>query len=138
MYIEARIGGGMLQEVAACGPTAEGSEQQEANARLIAAAPELLAALEVYQSAQVMPIYGDSSDFIGGVVTMRLPGNSAYGWICDKHGLGYTGGCICCADERKSYSAQKDREARYARDDALRSAERNARAAIAKATGAAA
>ncbi len=45
VYIEARIGGGMLQEVAACGPTAEGSEQQEANARLIAAAPELLEAL---------------------------------------------------------------------------------------------
>ena len=45
VYIEARIGGGMLQEVAACGPTAQGSEQQEANARLIAAAPELLEAL---------------------------------------------------------------------------------------------
>lgn len=44
IYVEARIGGGFLQEVAACGPTAEGSVQQEANARLIAAAPELLAA----------------------------------------------------------------------------------------------
>lgn len=44
-YIEARIGGGMLQEVAACGPT-EVREQQEANARLIAAAPDLLDALE--------------------------------------------------------------------------------------------
>lgn len=42
VYIEARIGGGMLQEVAACGPTAEGPDQQEANARLIAAAPDLL------------------------------------------------------------------------------------------------
>lgn len=42
IYVEARIGGGMLQEVAACGPT-ETAGQQEANARLIAAAPELLA-----------------------------------------------------------------------------------------------
>ena len=42
VYIEARVGGGMLQEVACCGPTNEGSDQQEANARLIAAAPELL------------------------------------------------------------------------------------------------
>lgn len=46
VYIEARIGGGMLQEVAACGPTEAGQEQQEANARLIAAAPELLEALQ--------------------------------------------------------------------------------------------
>lgn len=45
VYIEARVGGGMLQEVACCGPTNEGSDQQEANARLIAAAPELLDAL---------------------------------------------------------------------------------------------
>lgn len=46
IYVEARIGGGMLQEVAACGPTAAGHEQQEANARLIAAAPDLLEALQ--------------------------------------------------------------------------------------------
>lgn len=46
VYIECRIGGGMLQEVAACGPTANGSGEQEANANLIAAAPHLLRALE--------------------------------------------------------------------------------------------
>jgi len=46
VYIECRIGGGMLQEVAACGPTFNGSEEQEANARLLAAAPDLLEALE--------------------------------------------------------------------------------------------
>ncbi len=45
VYIECRIGGGWLQEVAACGPTANGSEEQEANAKLIAAAPDLLEAL---------------------------------------------------------------------------------------------
>lgn len=48
-YIEARIGGGMLQEIAAVGPTAADNgygEQQAANAALIAAAPELLQALE--------------------------------------------------------------------------------------------
>jgi hypothetical protein len=47
IYVEARIGGGMLQEVAACGPT-EAWQQQEANARLIAAAPELLEALKFF------------------------------------------------------------------------------------------
>ncbi|MNK69791.1 hypothetical protein D3C87_891880 [compost metagenome] len=47
VYVEARIEGGMLQEVAACGPTEAGQDQQEANARLIAAAPELLEALEI-------------------------------------------------------------------------------------------
>lgn len=48
-YVEARICGGMIQEVAACGPTdADGGygEQQIANATLIAAAPDLLEALE--------------------------------------------------------------------------------------------
>lgn len=48
-YVEARIPGRMIQEVAACGPTAADDgygAQQMANARLIAAAPELLEALE--------------------------------------------------------------------------------------------
>ncbi len=48
-YVEARIGGGLIQEVAACGPTdADGGygQQQEANARLISSAPDLLEALE--------------------------------------------------------------------------------------------
>ena len=45
-YVEARIDGGMLQEVASCGPT-ENPAQQAANARLIAAAPELLEALKL-------------------------------------------------------------------------------------------
>lgn len=47
-YVEARIPGRMIQEVAACGPTAADDgygEQQMANARLIAAAPDLLEAL---------------------------------------------------------------------------------------------
>ena len=48
-YVEARLVGGLIQEVAACGPTMadEGyGQQQEANARLIAAAPDLLEALQ--------------------------------------------------------------------------------------------
>ena len=43
-YVEARLISGLIQEVAACGPTAadEGyGQQQEANARLIAAAPTM-------------------------------------------------------------------------------------------------
>ena len=51
VYIEARIGGGMIQEVAACGPCDKGSEQQSANAKLIAAAPELLEALQYINHA---------------------------------------------------------------------------------------
>ena len=49
-YVEARIPGGLVQEVAACGPTqADGGygDQQQANAKLIAAAPDLLAALQL-------------------------------------------------------------------------------------------
>ena len=48
-YVEARLVGSLMQEVAACGPTIadEGyGQQQEANARLIAAAPDLLEALK--------------------------------------------------------------------------------------------
>lgn len=48
-YVEARIPGGLIQEVASVGPTAADNgygEQQEANANLIAAAPDLLEALE--------------------------------------------------------------------------------------------
>ena len=48
-YVEARLVGGLIQEVAACGPTMadEGyGQQQEANARLISAAPDLLEALK--------------------------------------------------------------------------------------------
>ena len=37
VYIEARIGGGMLQEIAACGPCQDGTEQQDENARRIVA-----------------------------------------------------------------------------------------------------
>lgn len=48
-YVEARIGNGFLQEVASVGPTVADAgygDQQMANARLIAAAPELLEALQ--------------------------------------------------------------------------------------------
>lgn len=48
VYIEARIGAGMIQEVAACGPTLE-QEQQSANAWLISEAPSLLKALQSIQ-----------------------------------------------------------------------------------------
>ena len=43
VYVFSRRGGGLIQEVAACGPT-YGHDEQENNAKLIAAAPELLAA----------------------------------------------------------------------------------------------
>ncbi|WCD42743.1 hypothetical protein KQCUZIGB_CDS0062 [Pectobacterium phage Ymer] len=50
VYIEAPIGGGLIQEVAACGPTEAGAVQQSANAKLIAAAPDLLEQLKIILS----------------------------------------------------------------------------------------
>lgn len=46
IYVEARLRGPTIQEVAAVGPT-ETPEQQQANAKLIVAAPDLLKALEM-------------------------------------------------------------------------------------------
>lgn len=47
IYIEARLRGSTLQEVAAVGPT-EASAQQEANAQLITASPDLLEACQTF------------------------------------------------------------------------------------------
>jgi len=68
-YIEARINGGLIQEVAACGPTdADGGygDQQQANANLIAAAPDLLEALmsarkelEMYEGELTGEVYNN-------------------------------------------------------------------------------
>ncbi len=57
IYVEANLRGTLIQEVAACGPT-EARMQQEANARLIAAAPELLNALAAIVGA--LEALGDS------------------------------------------------------------------------------
>ncbi|WAT30122.1 hypothetical protein [Pseudomonas sp. GXZC] len=46
IYVEARLRGSTIQEVAAVGPT-EAPEQQHENAKLFAAAPDLLKALEM-------------------------------------------------------------------------------------------
>ena len=65
VYVEARLRAGVIQEVAACGPTEAGSEQQEANASLIAAAPELLDALQAAVGCGMVPA---SSASEGGAV----------------------------------------------------------------------
>lgn len=62
-YIESRIGGGLIQEVAAVGPTSADcgyGEQQQASAHLIAAAPELYEALE-----GMLEVYGGEMDVDG-------------------------------------------------------------------------
>uniref|UniRef100_A0AB39ABU6 Uncharacterized protein n=2 Tax=unclassified Caudoviricetes TaxID=2788787 RepID=A0AB39ABU6_9CAUD len=64
VYIEARIGGGLIQEVAACGPTEEGTIQQSANAKLIASAPDLLESLSRLINWHDA-IYGDDCDYSG-------------------------------------------------------------------------
>lgn len=62
IYIEARLRGSTLQEVAAVGPT-EAPEQQEANARLVAAAPELLEALQLLEAEMVLSGNAGSEDY---------------------------------------------------------------------------
>lgn len=65
-YINVRIGGGLIQEVASCGPTeADGGygPQQEANARLIAAAPDLLEALVLLEAEMVASGNAHANDF---------------------------------------------------------------------------
>ena len=72
VYIEARIGGGVIQEVAACGPCDKGSEQQQANAKLIAAAPELLEALINMVDIVDDMVYGPSTDAANAAINKAL------------------------------------------------------------------
>jgi hypothetical protein len=62
VYVEARLRDGWIQEVAACGPTEAGSEQQEANAEFIVRAcnshDQLVAALKAARDL----IYAEVAD----------------------------------------------------------------------------
>lgn len=64
IYIEARLRGSTLQEVAAVGPT-EAPEQQRANANLFAASPALLAAAQNAVAAWARLI--DSFPYVPGI-----------------------------------------------------------------------
>ena len=63
VYVFSRIGGGLVQEVAACGPTNNGPDQQEANARLIAASKKLYEALVLLQHEMIESGNAGSEDF---------------------------------------------------------------------------
>jgi len=93
---------------------------------------ELIEVLKANQIAEAMTTYGDSSDFVWPKSEMRKPGDTAWGWICEKHGLGYQSGCICCSGEFDEYRKRKDQTARYLRDEALREASKMARKALEK------
>lgn len=79
IYVEARLRGSTIQEVAAVGPT-ETPEQQQANAKLFAAAPALLkSAIEVCEawgkfidSFDYVPGIGDTAENIEFQEMMRL------------------------------------------------------------------
>ena len=100
--------------------------------RLHDANVELIEALKANQIAEAMPIYGDISDFVWPKSEMRKPGDTAWGWICEKHGLGYQSGCVCCREDFDNYRKRKDQDARYERDKALREASEKARKALEK------
>jgi hypothetical protein len=112
-------------------------EEAVANAAFIVRAVNshepMKAALEAYQAAQAMPTYGDSSDFVWPESKMRVEGDHNYGYICEKHGLGYQAGCLCCRNDRAKYVEEKNVQARRDRDDAFRAAGDLARAALAAA-----
>lgn len=93
----------------------------------------LVKALEAYQKAYAMPTYGDASDFAWPKITMRVPGEHAWGYECEKHGLGYSSGCICCRDDFNRHAKNKDQQECNKRDDALREASRLAKTALAAA-----
>jgi len=100
--------------------------------RLQTANEELVVALKANQIAEAMTTYGDSSDFVWPKSEMRKPWDTAWGWICEKHGLGYQSGCICCINEFDNYRERKNDDASYARDKALRLASELARKALEK------
>lgn len=120
----------VLRELLAIALEARDLQWQARVAELERDAARLREALVEYQAAQAMPKYGDYSGFVWPKIEMRKPGETAWGWICEKHGLGYQGGCICCQDEYERHRNQKDAEARYARDDTLKAADIKARAAL--------
>jgi len=117
-YVEARIDGGLIQEVAACGPTkADGGygPQQEANAHLIAAAnptaiAELLDRLEAAEKERdALRSKLEAVEKELEVERMRLA-------ACGVAALGYFNGC---AKEYESASLYDVMELR-AKNDALR------------------
>lgn len=74
VYVEAKLRDGVIQEVAACGPTEAGSEAQSANARLIAAAPDLLEALDKITKEYIFTrgqLNGDTEDELADVLCIK-------------------------------------------------------------------
>lgn len=116
-----------------CKPDVFAATYEPASPMVMQPPDELIQALKAYELASAMPTHGDHSGFIWPKSTLRVPGKREWGYICEKHGLGYSGVCICCQDDFKSNKEELDWQARNKRDEALREASRLLNSALAAA-----
>lgn len=101
--------------------------------RLHALNAELAAALKMLQAAANLPSHANAEDIIY-TRPLATYEPSYQGGICQKHDQYYGGSCSSCTHDMKLIKERADRDAVRARDDALRSAEEQARAALANHT----